>query len=473
MASTITLKVNDGTQIVVPDSLELITPYVLIEQQDWFEDEIKFVRRLLQPGQRVVDIGANYGVYTLSMARSVGPTGKVWAFEPASSTAGLLAQSIETNGFAHVVLEQSALSSTCGSAQLSLNNHSELNSLTRDPSPTSATQTVPLVTLDECMVRYGWQNIDFIKIDAEGEESNILEGGKRFFTELSPLVQYEIKAGADLQMALVQSFAELGYDSYRLVPGLDILIPFRCDSQPDAYLLNLFCCKQDRAGLLSDQQRLLRVSTESLDTGVSPLPHASDSPAESENYAWRNDLARLPYGAQLSSNWASTMSANGSAPLEAALSSYSRSRNIRLALRERFEALKDSFTRFRDLCERDPSHLRLASLARVAADYGTRSLAVEALSRLTNDIYASKQVDVSEPFLVPGKRFDLVSPGDAVGNWCLAAILEEYERLAAFSSFYMGKSSLPRLEAIHSLGFGSDEMKRRLLLLQKRFGLPG
>lgn len=473
MTPTITLKVNDGTQIVVPDSLDLITPYVLIEQQDWFEDEIKFVRCLLQPGQCVVDIGANYGVYTLSMARSVGPTGKVWAFEPASSTAALLAQSTETNGFAHVVIEQSALSSTCGSAQLLLNNNSELNSLTRDASSMDAMETVPLVTLDECMARYGWRNMDFIKIDAEGEETNILKGGKRFFAALSPLVQYEIKAGADLQIGLVQSFAELGYDSYRLVPGLNILVPFDATSQPDGYLLNLFCCKPDRAGLLIEQQRLLRVATEVPDTGVSPSPQASASPAESENYAWRNDLAKLPYGARLSSNWEATLSVNGSAPLEAALSSYTRSSTIRLTLRERFDALKDSFTRFRDLCEQDASHLRLASLARVAAEYGARSLAVDALSRLTSAIYANKQVDVSEPFLVPGKRFDLVSPGDAVGNWCFAAILEEYERLSAFSSFYMGKSSLPRLEAIRSLGFASDEMKRRLLLLQKRFGVPG
>ncbi|WP_300450415.1 hypothetical protein [Accumulibacter sp.] len=47
----------DNVRVVVPDSLDLITPYVLLEQQDWFEDEIKFLRRLLQPEQAVIDIG--------------------------------------------------------------------------------------------------------------------------------------------------------------------------------------------------------------------------------------------------------------------------------------------------------------------------------------------------------------------------------------------------------------------------------
>ncbi len=245
MTHTTTLIMVDGVRIVVPDSLDLITSYVLLEQQDWFEDEIKFVRRLLKPGQKVIDIGANYGVYALSMARTVGPTGCVWAFEPASSTATLLAEGIAVNGFAQVVLEQSALSSTCGTAQLSLNENSELNALVPGKPSSSASETVPLVTLDECMERYGWRDIDFMKIDAEGEEANILKGGKRFFAELSPLVQYEIKAGADLHMELVQDFAALGYDSYRLVPGLDLLVSFDAESTPDGYLLNLFCCKQD------------------------------------------------------------------------------------------------------------------------------------------------------------------------------------------------------------------------------------
>ena len=94
MSNTVVLTLIDGVRIVVPDSLDLITPYVLREQLDFFEDEFPFVRQLLLPGQNVIDIGANYGTYTLSMARKVGANGHVWAFEPASSTAQLLAQGI-------------------------------------------------------------------------------------------------------------------------------------------------------------------------------------------------------------------------------------------------------------------------------------------------------------------------------------------------------------------------------------------
>src|ERR1700761_1057248 len=194
MTRTITMTIPDGVLVAVPDSLDLLTPYVLAEQHDWFEDEIGFVRELLQAGDRVVDIGANYGVYTLSMAKAVGPQGAVWAFEPASSTAEFLRQGIAANGFAHVTLETSALSSAVGSAKLAIAEQSELNSLERDASSSQRTETVRVVTLDEAMSRYGWTDIDFLKMDAEGEEKRIIEGGRAFLSRCSPLILYEIKS---------------------------------------------------------------------------------------------------------------------------------------------------------------------------------------------------------------------------------------------------------------------------------------
>lgn len=465
-----TLTIVDGVRIVVPDSLNLITPYVLQEQQDWFEDEIKFLRRLLQPGQKVIDIGANYGVYTLSMARTVGPTGCVWAFEPASSTAKLLAEGISLNGFAHVVLEQSALSSSCGTSQLSLNQNSELNALVHGNASTDTCETVPLVTLDECLSRYGWHSIDFIKIDAEGEEANILKGGKRFFTELSPLVQYEIKAGENLHFSLVQDFAALGYHSYRLVPGTDLLIPFDAESPSDEFLLNLFCCKFDRAEQLAAQGFLLDSAAYLSSTGTTRLNNILANIQNHDTYDWRQTVAQLPYGMQLTNFWEQTMFEGNSSEVDEALFFYALSQSPSLSSTERFYALEASFKLLENICMNSPSYLRLASLARVARDYGARYIAVKALSQLYN-ILQHNQVNLSEPFLTPGKRFDSIPPGEAIGNWLLASVLEEFERLRSFSSFYTEASSLQLLETIRTLGFGSEEMERRLHLHQQRSAL--
>lgn len=471
MTSSTTLTLVDGVRIVVPDSLNLITPYVLQEQQDWFEDEIKFLRGMLQPGQKVIDIGANYGVYTLCMANAVGATGRVWAFEPASGTASLLAEGIAANGYTQVVLEQSALSSVSGTARLSLNDNSELNALVHDAPSTGAVETVPLQTLDECMEKHGWHEIDFMKIDAEGEEVNILKGGERFFREVSPLVQYEIKAGDDLHLELVQEFARRGYDSYRLVPGLDLLVPFDTASPADGYLLNLFCCKPERAARLAAQGLLLDAAAHRRAVGAERMKVLADTFKIREDYDWRRALGHMPYAARFTDLWGQTVAEGDSAEVVEALAFYAFSRDARQASVDRFTALEAGFQSLKRVCERQPSYLRLASLARVARDYGARSLAVSVLQQLGNTIFQQNRVDPREPFLAPGQRFDGVRPGESIGNWVLAAILEESERLGAFSSFYTGTAAQQRLQMIQSLGFGDAEMGRRLRLLQQRFGL--
>lgn len=469
MSSKIAITLVDGVRIVVPDSLNLITPYVLLEQQDWFEDEIKFLRGLLQPGQKIIDIGANYGVYSLTMAKTVGNTGRVWAFEPASATARLLAEGIAINGFTHVVLDRSALSSISGTAQLSLYDNSEMNSLVRDNKVKGAVESVPLKTLDECMKQYEWQHIDFMKIDAEGEELNIIKGGARFLDELSPLIQYEIKADDDLHIDLVDSFSAIGYDSYRLVPGLNLLVPFEADSIPDGYLLNLFSCKRDRADQLAAGGFLLVGSNSQSSDHLSAGKDGKEL-SNLKAYDWHQTIGKMPYGAKFTQLWERTIADGNSSEVLEALSHYGLSRDTAQSPADRFRALEVSFKAFMRICESKPTQLRLASLARVARDYGARSLAVDALQKLGNFILQNGRVDPSEPFLAPGERFDAIPPGDAIGNWVMACALEESERLGSFSSFYSGASARQRIERICSMGYASEEMKRRQNLLQKRFG---
>lgn len=471
MFPNITLKLVDGVSINVPDSLDLITTYVLREQEDWFEDEIKFLRHLIQPGQRVIDIGANYGVYTLALAKLVGSSGRVWAFEPASSTANLLATSIASNNYSHVVLVRSALSSAAGTAQLSLNENSELNELVRAEQFVGTSETVSLTTLDASMDCYGWKDIDFIKIDAEGEEANILRGGANFLAIESPLIQYEIKAGHDLHLDLVRQFSRLGYQSYRLVPGLNLLIPFDAEGPVDGYLLNLFCCKPDRAAHLATRGYLIEATTNIASSHKLDVSHISNKPGANETHGWHEALVKFPYGKMLLDHWVEVEVGNQRHDVDEPLFLYALSRDTSLPIVERFASLEASYLKFKRLCETQPDYLRLSSLARVARDYGARSVAVNALGQLCDKIFQQRQVNLDEPFLAPGERFDSVSPNnrDSIGNWVAAAALEEFERHQAFSSYYSGMSSMQRLEAIRDLGYAGEEMKRRLILIKQRF----
>jgi FkbM family methyltransferase len=469
MTATTLLQLPEGVRIVVPDSLGLMTPYVLVEQNDWFEDEIKFVRRLLQPGDRVIDVGANMGVYALSMAKAIGPRGRLWAYEPASGTAALLAQSISANGFGHVVLEQAALSSAAGKLLLRVNENSELNSLLHDGQPTSGTEAVPVTTLDEQREAFGWSSIEFVKVDAEGEECDILRGGKRFFAELSPLVQYEIRAGEFMNLELVQQFAALGYRSYRLVPGLDILIPFDAAAERDPYLLNLFCCKEERAEQLERRGVLVRRAPQELAAALSgELEQAlGTEPVR----LWSEREAGKPYYPRFAELWASEPRTAGRELVERALACHAISHDSDARPELRVLALSQSLKALDASVRECVSHPRLLSWARVCQEYGERSAALKALGQLIAGISGSGQVDLSEPFLAPNRRLEAVDPGARCPDWVIAGILEQIELLGSHSSYFTSEEpARGRLRAISQTGFGSAQMTRRLALLNARFG---
>lgn len=69
----------------------------------------------IQPGNTVIDIGANIGYYTILAAQIVGETGKVYAFEPEPKNLTLLKKNVEHNNLTNVVLANKAVSNANGS----------------------------------------------------------------------------------------------------------------------------------------------------------------------------------------------------------------------------------------------------------------------------------------------------------------------------------------------------------------------
>lgn len=461
MTRPVTLSLTDGTKVVVPDSLDLITPYVLQEQGDWFEDELRFLRRLMRPGDQMIDVGANYGVYALSLARTVGPKGQVWAFEPASGTARILADSVAANGLTQLVLDQRALSSGSGTARLGVNANSELNAIVRADVPSAQSEVVTLTTLDACMNQYGWRDIRVVKIDAEGEESRILEGGAKFFQTLSPLVLYEVKAGDTWHLDLRERFKRMGYRSYRLVPGLKLIVPFGDDEDPDVYLLNLFACKHDRAAELAAEGWLVDHGD-----GAGDGPDL-DRPFSDPRYSWSRAFAEFPFAARLDMS-ASAESTAGVMVDILALYACSHDRSQPAAVR--LGAMERALRLLLAACQAQPSPARLSTLARVAREHGSRYLAVQVIQQLLSAIDQDADLQFRSPFLPPCERFDGIPPEGRPREWLLASALEAFEKQSSFSSYYTGASARPRLELIQRLGWAGGEMTRRLELVHARNG---
>ncbi len=381
-AGTITAPMRGPLRLVVPDTLDQITPYVLAEQHDWFEDEIDFVRAALVRGDRAVDIGANHGVYTLAVAQRVGFTGRVWAFEPGRAVAERLRASLTINGLPQAEVVAAAVSDREGSGMLIGGAHSELGHLQHPQDAggvdsASRGEAVALVTLDACRARLGLRDIAFIKIDAEGAEAAIIDGGRHFFAEESPLVMFEVRPdAAAIDTDLVARFERLGYRAYRLVPGLGLLAPLDAARALDPFTLNLFACSADRAQRLERRGLLARAAP--MGDGV----HDGVAPG-----AWLAHLRAQLFAAPLWPLWSSWVAALPMAtPLDrayaSALDCFAVAKQITEPPARRLAALARALDLIRACAREQPTLATLQSFARIAADAGERVQAAQALSQI-------------------------------------------------------------------------------------------
>jgi len=79
-----------------------------------------------------MDCGANQGIYACALGALVGPRGRVYAFEPQAYAAEKLRQNARLNGFAHVSVEQVAISNENSTATLDLSSGPVVASIMRN-----------------------------------------------------------------------------------------------------------------------------------------------------------------------------------------------------------------------------------------------------------------------------------------------------------------------------------------------------
>ncbi len=289
--TTLEIPLDAGGSIVTPKDTRLITPFVLLEQRDWFEDEIRLVRRLLRPGEAAVDVGANFGVYTLAMARAVGPSGRVVSYEPSSATFAFLSATVRRNRLDQVDAVRAALSAEPGEATFTNAELPELSGLgieTGDPRHWK--ETVRLETLDMATSRVGGRSVGLLKIDAEGEEERILASARSFLLAHDPLVMAELRHRSAVNTALLGVLKGDGRSLYRLLPGPLLLEPLREELYSEPFLLNVFACSAKRAAALAGLGFV--ASAETLAALYARLERAREAAARAEDACSRAALVR-------------------------------------------------------------------------------------------------------------------------------------------------------------------------------------
>ena len=158
----------------------------------WEPAVTQILQTEVQPGMTVLDIGAHVGYYTLLLAKCVGPAGRVFSFEPMPHNFARLTENIQLNSLSQVTPVHTAVLARSGTLEVNAPEaepYSGSISLYEDYG--TPRLRVRATSLDEFAIS-SLKQLDFIKLDVEGAETEVLEGGERTVQRFRPVFLIEL-----------------------------------------------------------------------------------------------------------------------------------------------------------------------------------------------------------------------------------------------------------------------------------------
>jgi FkbM family methyltransferase len=158
----------------------------------WESLERRIIERILEPGDIIINVGANIGYFSVLFSRCVGPQGKVFSFEPGEKTFSKLQTTVDLLGLRNVEARAIAVTDHTGRQYLTMSTdgYDALQSLVdRDWSLGGKVEVeVPVVTLEEFLssALLPENSPALVKCDVEGAEMRVLAGGAKLLSSPSP-----------------------------------------------------------------------------------------------------------------------------------------------------------------------------------------------------------------------------------------------------------------------------------------------
>lgn len=163
---------------------------------------VRAYSRMVRPGATVFDIGANIGAHTLPLARAVGPSGRVIAFEATAGAVAKLESNLALNPVLapRVVTRQSFLCELGGRRPAHLVYASwpvDGRAIAPETHPLhrgvpASTDGAACETLDHAWEALGCPPVTFVKLDVDGNEPAVLRGGARLLQQQRPIILTEL-----------------------------------------------------------------------------------------------------------------------------------------------------------------------------------------------------------------------------------------------------------------------------------------
>lgn len=203
----------EGIRVFIDPSTHL--GHTILKSGSYEPETIRLFRKKLNPGDVFLDIGANEGFFTALGASLVGAQGKVIAIEPQSRLLDVLEINVALNAHCPVSIIQRAVGDEDGlplEITLFPISNTGASSLVRKYRFGASTEQVETITVASIFVEAGTERVDFVKIDVEGYEPEVV----RSMTQLLA----ERRIGAllvDYHRAILDSRGINPLDTHRLI----------------------------------------------------------------------------------------------------------------------------------------------------------------------------------------------------------------------------------------------------------------
>jgi FkbM family methyltransferase len=186
--------------------------------------DTSWLRRQIRPDWVFLDIGANFGYYSMLVSEVTHGAAEVYAFEPLASVAELLEEHRRMNGFENIHIHRTAISDSEGEITLvypSDENNILSRMLAEGEDAEGKVERAQTIRLDTFVRDHNINRVDFIKIDVEGAEPFVLNGAAETIQRFRPTMMIEIHPQAlellgSSAAELFEKIYALGYDTYRI-----------------------------------------------------------------------------------------------------------------------------------------------------------------------------------------------------------------------------------------------------------------
>lgn len=161
--------------------------------RDTLEPELEHLEQFLPPGGVFLDIGGNTGIYTVKAAQFFRAQhgGTVITIEPLPEMLAILEENVRANGFDNVRLRSFCLGAQPGAAEFWINFNRPASSSLVGRDPTAQRVSTLVFRLDDVFPLEKLDRLDYVKIDVEGAEEQVLAGARATLKKFRPIIQLE------------------------------------------------------------------------------------------------------------------------------------------------------------------------------------------------------------------------------------------------------------------------------------------